>query len=130
MPRRIADWERGARSRRLAGIRVVVRRSSRAYSGQVTLQTGSERDVLVLAKTGAANEFPVERPGVIGVDRQTGNLVRLSPFPWKGADTDPPLQRWSWIQVGAARDERDVRPETMTVHGEVRTVGYVDAKDG
>src|SRR5438477_7541750 len=100
------------------------------YSDQVTLQTGSERDVLVLAKTGAANEFPVERPGVIGVDRQTGNLVRLSPFPWKGADTDPPLQRWSWIQVGAARDERDVRPETMTVHGEVRTVGYVDAKDG
>ena len=61
----------------------------------MTLQTGSERDVLVLAKTGAANEFPVERPGVIGVDRQTGNLVRLSPFPWKGADTDPPLQRWS-----------------------------------
>ena len=93
------------------------------------MQTGSERDVLVLAKTRGANEFPVERPGVVGVDRETGNLVRLSPFPWKGADTDPPLQRWSWIQVGAARDERDVRPETMTVQGEVRAVGYVDAKD-
>ena len=86
--------------------------------------------MLVLAKTGAANEFPVERPGVIGVDRATGNLVRLSPFPWKGADTDPPLQRWSWIQVGATPDERDVRPETMTVQGDIRTVGYVDAKDG
>ena len=42
------------------------------------------RDVLAIAKTVAANEFPVERPSVIGVDRETGDLVRLSPFPWKG----------------------------------------------
>jgi hypothetical protein len=102
----------------------------RAYSGDVTLQTGSERDVLVLAKTNAANEFPVERPGVIGQDRATGALLRLAPFPWKGADTDPPVQRWSWIQLGASRDERDPRPETHTVQGEILPTGYVEAKEG
>ncbi|HEV8537082.1 MAG TPA: hypothetical protein VGR87_15365 [Candidatus Limnocylindria bacterium] len=90
--------------------------------------TGSH-DVLVLAKTIAANEFPVERPGVIGMDRATGSLVRLAPFPWKGADTDPPVRRWSWIQVNASRDERDVRPETMSVQGDILTAGYVEAKD-
>ena len=31
-----------------------------------------ERDVLVIAKTIAANEFPVERPSVLGVDREIG----------------------------------------------------------
>jgi hypothetical protein len=96
----------------------------------VTLQPGSERDVLVLAKTVAANEFPVERPAVIGVDRATGTLVRLSPFPWKGMDTDPPIQRWAWIQIDFARDERDPRPETMTVQGSPLPTGYVEAKDG
>jgi len=96
----------------------------------VTLQTGSERDVLVLAKTIGANEFPVERPAIVGVDRATGALVRLTPFPWKGADTDPPIPRWSWIQVNTAGDERDVRPETLNVQGEVLTAGYLDAKDG
>jgi hypothetical protein len=95
----------------------------------VTLQTGSDRDVLVLAKTIAANEFPVERPGVVGVDRETGGLLRLSPFPWKGADTDPPLARWSWINLRASRDERDPRPETMNVEGEIRSIAYVEAKD-
>jgi len=96
----------------------------------VTLQTGSERDVLVLTKTVAANEFPVERPGILGVDRETGSLVRISPFPWKGTDTDPPLGRWSWIQATIARDERDPRPETMTMEGDVIVAGYVDAKEG
>jgi hypothetical protein len=96
----------------------------------MTLQTGSEREVLVLAKTIAANEFPVERPAVIGQDRATGALLRLAPFPWKGADTDPPVQRWAWIELDASRDERDPRPETHTVQGEVRTTGYVEARDG
>lgn len=83
----------------------------------------------MLAKTIAANEFPVERPGVVGVDRATGTLLRLAPFPWKGADADPPIQRWAWIQVNAARDERDPRPETMTVEGEILQSGYVEARD-
>jgi hypothetical protein len=96
----------------------------------MTLQTGSERDVLVLTKTVAANEFPVERPAVIGQDRATGALLRLAPFPWKGPDTDPPLQRWAWIQLGASRDERDPRLETHTVHGEILPTGYVEAKEG
>jgi hypothetical protein len=101
-----------------------------AYSGEVALQTGSEREALVLAKTIAANEFPVERPGVIGQDRATGALLRLAPFPWKGADTDPPVQRWAWIELSASRDERDPRPETQTVQGDIRSTGYVEAKDG
>lgn len=96
----------------------------------MTLQIGSDRDVLVLAKTIGANDFPVERPGVIAQDRASGALMRLAPFPWKGADTDPPLQRWSWVQLGAARDERDPRPETHIVQGDVLPTGYVDAKDG
>jgi len=96
----------------------------------VTLQIGSDREVLVLAKTIAANEFPIERPGVVGQDRASGALLRLSPFPWRGADADPPVRRWSWIQVGTSRDERDTRPETHTVQGEIRATGYVDAKDG
>jgi hypothetical protein len=101
-----------------------------AYSGFMTLQIGSDRDVLVLAKTIGANDFPVERPGVIAQDRASGALLRLAPFPWKGADTDPPVQRWSWVQLGAAPDERDPRPETHLVQGDILPTGYVDAKDG
>ena len=88
-----------------------------------------ERDVLALAKTLAANEFPVERQSVIGVDRASGRLVRLAPFPWKGNDTDPPLQKWAWLQVTTVPDARDPRLETLTVDGEVFVTGYVDAKD-
>jgi hypothetical protein len=89
----------------------------------------TERDVLVLAKTVGANDFPVERPSVVGVDRETGRLLRLSPFPWKANDTDPPIQRFSWIHVGLVRDERDPRPETLTVEPEIAMTSYVDAKD-
>ncbi|HEX4743959.1 MAG TPA: hypothetical protein VFW12_04735, partial [Candidatus Limnocylindria bacterium] len=61
--------------------------------------SAEDRDLLVLAKSVAANDFPVERPSVIGVDRESGRLLRLSPFPWKGADTDPPILRWAWINA-------------------------------
>lgn len=88
------------------------------------------RDVLVLAKTVAANDFPVERPSIIGVDRETGRLIRLSPFPWKGNDTEPPVTKWGWLQVTARADERDVRPDTLVVEGEIAMTGYVDAKEG
>jgi hypothetical protein len=96
----------------------------------VTLQTGSEREVLVLAKTIGANDFPVERPSVVGIDRESGDLLRLSPFPWKGADTDPPIGRWSWIQVQTSPDERDPRPETRTVGNDIAPTGYVEATEG
>jgi len=92
--------------------------------------SASERDVLVLAKTIAADAFPVERPAVIGVDRETGRLERLTPFPWKGADSDPPIQRWSWIHLRTSAADRDPRPESRTVEGEVVATAYVDAKDG
>lgn len=96
----------------------------------MTVQTErATRDVLALAKTIAVNEFPVERPSVIGVDRASGTLVRLTPFPWKGNDTDPPLQKWAWLQVATAADARDPRPETMAIEGEVFATGYIDAKD-
>ncbi len=89
-----------------------------------------ERDVLVLAKTVGASDFPVERPSVVGVDRETGRLLRLAPFPWKGNDSDPPVARWSWVRVTASPDQRDVRPETMTVSGEIAATAYVEAKEG
>ncbi len=69
----------------------------------------AEHDVLAIAKTIAANEFPVERASVIGVDRESGRLLRLSPFPWKGNDTDPPLLRWSWIQRAGCATRNDER---------------------
>ena len=87
------------------------------------------RDVLAMAKTVAANEFPVERPSVIGVDRETGTLVRLSPFPWKGNDTDPPIMKWGWLHVNTSPDQRDPRPETVALDGEVSMTAYLDAKD-
>jgi hypothetical protein len=86
------------------------------------------RDVLAVAKTIGANDFPVERPSVIGIDRESGRLIRLSPFPWKGNDTDPPVAKWGWIHVDTA-EERDPRPETVAVRGEVAMTSYVDAKD-
>lgn len=90
----------------------------------------AERDVLAIAKVVGANDFPVERPAVIGVDRETGRLVRLTPFPWKGADTDPPIVRWSWIHARTTREERDPRPESLNVQGEIQATAYVDPKDG
>ena len=86
------------------------------------------RDVLAIGKTVAANEFPVERPSVIGVDRESGRLLRLSPFPWKGNDTDPPIVKWGWLHLNTA-DARDPRPETIGVEGEVLMTAYLDAKD-
>jgi hypothetical protein len=94
-----------------------------------TVLTSALRDVLAIAKTVATNDFPVERPSVLGVDRETGRLVRLSPFPWKGNDTDPPIAKWGWVQVSTTPDRRDPRPETVGVEGEVRMTAYVDAKD-
>lgn len=89
----------------------------------------SRRDVLVLAKTIAANDFPVERPSVVGIDRESGVLLRLSPFPWKGNDTDPPIGKWSWLNVRTAAGERDPRPETLGVEGEPAVTAYVEAKE-
>ncbi len=91
--------------------------------------SAAQRDVLVLAKTVAVNDFPVERATVIGVDRESGRLVRLAPFPWKGNDTDPPVLRWAWINVRTRRAQYDPRPESVEVEGEVMQTAYVDAKD-
>jgi hypothetical protein len=87
-------------------------------------------DVLALAKTVAANEFPVERPSIIGVDRESGKLMRLTPFPWKGNDTDPPVMKWGWLHVNTVPDQRDPRPETVGVEGEIAMTAYLDAKEG
>src|SRR5207244_7134978 len=50
----------------------------------------AEHDVLAIAKTIAANEFPVERASVIGVDRESGRLRRPAPLPSKGKAPTPP----------------------------------------
>jgi len=92
--------------------------------------SAAEQDMLVLAKTIAAESFPVERPAVIAVDRESGRLGRLSPFPWKGADTDPPILRWSWIHLRTTPADRDPRPESRNVNGEIVATAYVDPKDG
>lgn len=92
--------------------------------------SAAELDLLVLAKTVGANDFPVERPGVLGVDRETGRLLRLSPFPWKGADTDPPVLRWAWINARTIPAAFDPRPGSLGVQGDVLQTAYVDAKDG
>ncbi|MGI8878892.1 MAG: hypothetical protein ACR2G8_09810 [Candidatus Limnocylindria bacterium] len=92
--------------------------------------SAAEHDVLVLAKTVAANDFPVERASVIGIDRESGRLLRLTPFPWKGADTDPPILRWAWIQVRTVAAAFDLRPGSAGVEGEVLQTAYVEAKDG
>lgn len=85
--------------------------------------------MLVMAKTIATSDFPVERPSIVGVEREGGALVRLTPFPWRGNDTDPPVAKWSWIHVNAVPDARDVRPETIGLEGGVSTTAYVDARD-
>jgi hypothetical protein len=89
-----------------------------------------ERDLLVVAKVVGSSDFPVERPAVLGVDRASGALVRLSPFPWKGADTDPPIPKWSWVHADTRGASYDPRPESVEVAGDVTVTAYVDAKEG
>ncbi len=89
-----------------------------------------ERDLLVIGKVVASEGFPSERASVVGVDRQSGALTRLVPFPWKGADTDPPIAKWSWIQVDARNSAYDPRPESVEPTQVVGVAGYVDAKEG
>ncbi len=91
--------------------------------------TTGQRDILVVAKTIATADFPVERASVIGVEREGGALVRLSPFPWRGNDTDPPIAKWAWVHVTTVPEPHDVRPETSGVEGEIAMTSYVDAKD-
>jgi hypothetical protein len=91
--------------------------------------TQGDRDVLVIAKVIGATDFPVERPAVIGIDRESGDIVRLSPFPWKGADTDPPILKWSWIHASTRPSPYDPRPETSEPEGEILATSYVEAKD-
>jgi hypothetical protein len=90
----------------------------------------ADRDILVVAKVIGSSDFPVERPAVIGVDRETGALLRLSPFPWKGADTDPPVPKWAWVHAATRPSSYDPRPETREPQGEILTTAYVDAKEG
>lgn len=97
--------------------------------GQERAVTG-DRDVLVVAKVAGSTEFPVERPAVMGIDRETGALVRLAPFPWKGSDTEPPIPKWSWIHAPVRSAPYDPRPESVEPTGEATVTSYVDAKDG
>ena len=87
-------------------------------------------DVLAVAKTVATTRFPIERASVGGVDRASGRWVRVVPFAFGERDFEPPVRKWSWLQVSGEWRAGDPRPESFRPEGAVREVGYVDAKDG
>lgn len=87
-------------------------------------------DVLVLAKTVATTRFPVEPASIAGVDRASGRWVRLAPFPFGERDSQPPVRKWSWLQLAGTPQGGDPRPESVRPDGEVSEVGYVEAKEG
>jgi len=87
-------------------------------------------DVLVIAKTVATQRFPVEPASLGGVDRASGRWIRLVPFRFGERDSEPPVRKWSWLQVGGTPREGDPRPESVRPEGEVAEVGYVEAKEG
>lgn len=88
-----------------------------------------QHDVLVVAKTVATTRFPFETPSVLGIDRASGGLLRLAPFPFGARDTEPPIAKWSWLQADLRRATMDPRPDSLETAGELRVVGYVDAKE-
>ncbi len=94
------------------------------------LEADDGRDILVIAKTVATTRFPIEPAAIGGVDRASGAWIRLSPFPFGERDSQPPIARWSWLQVRSSRASGDPRPETHGVEGELLAVGYVEARDG
>ena len=87
-------------------------------------------DVLVIAKTVATNRFPVEQSSLGGVDRASGGWVRIVPFPFGERDSEPPVRKWTWLQLAGIRSPGDPRPESFQPEGEIVEVGYVEAKDG
>lgn len=87
-------------------------------------------DVLVVAKTVATTRFPIEQSAIGGIDRASGRWVRIVPFPFGERDADPPVRKWSWLQVSAERATGDPRPESFQVGAEIVEVGYVEAKEG
>jgi len=87
-------------------------------------------DLLVIAKTVATTRFPIEQTGLGGVDRASGRWVRVVPFPFGERDSEPPVRKWSWLQLAGDRQASDPRPESVRPEGEVHEVGYVEAKDG
>ena len=90
--------------------------------------SASVRDLLLVGKTAGASSFPVERPSIVGVDRETGELLRVAPFPWKGNDSDPPLIRWSWLRAEIGSADLDPRTDTRALTGAIAATAYLDAK--
>lgn len=89
-----------------------------------------ELDLLVVAKTVATTRFPVEPSSLGCVDRASGRWIRLAPFPFGERDSEPPIQKWSWVHLRAARSAGDPRPESFQVVGDVTYLDYVAARDG
>lgn len=87
-------------------------------------------DVLAVAKTVGTARFPVEQGSIAGLDRASGRWVRLVPFPFGERDSEPPVRKWSWLQVEGTWGAGDPRPESFRPEGEVREVGYVEAREG
>ena len=89
----------------------------------------AEHDVLAIAKTIAANDFPVERASVIGSGSRERSFASALAVPVEGRRHRPPATALVVDPRRTTKDERDVRPETVNVDGEVTATAYVDAKD-
>ena len=87
-------------------------------------------DILAIAKTVPTTRFPVEQGSLGGVDRASGRWVRVIPLRFGERDSDPPVRKWSWLQVSGEPRSGDPRPESFRAEGEIQEVGYVEAKDG
>jgi hypothetical protein len=96
----------------------------------VTIDAVEEHDVLVLAKIVGSTRFPVEQTALVGVDRASGRLLRVVPFAFGARDTEPPIAKWTWLQMRLRSAERDPRPESVSPEGDIAAVGYVEARDG
>ncbi len=92
-------------------------------------QVSDRLDLLVIAKTIATTRFPVEPASIGGVDRASGRWLRVVPFAFGERDSQPPVRKWSWLELEGKRAERDPRPESVEASGEIVEVGYVEAKE-
>lgn len=96
----------------------------------MTPDASQEHDLLIVAKMVGSTRFPVEQPSLVGVDRAGGRLLRVVPFTFGARDTEPPIAKWTWLQVRARKADHDPRPDSISLDGDVLAVGYVEARDG
>lgn len=85
--------------------------------------------MLVIAKTVATTRFPFEQASISGVDRASGRWVRIVPFRFGTRDSEPPIPKWSWVQIRVKKASGDPRSESVELEGQPNLVGYVEARE-